>query len=118
MKETEDRIQASMVKWFKETFPEAVIFHVPNGKKLSRISGAIFKAIGVLAGIPDLIIVTYGKIFFVEVKTPQNISKKYKGTSPSQRKVHEKLKTLGFQVYICATLDYFQQIILTEIHDA
>jgi hypothetical protein len=40
--------------------PEVVWFHVPNGGKRSAVEGAIFKAMGVKPGIPDIIITWLG----------------------------------------------------------
>lgn len=47
------------------------------------------------SGVPDrLILISYGKIGFVEVKAP---SKKPRAL---QKKWHKKLRDLGFQVYV------------------
>jgi hypothetical protein len=47
-----------------------VFFHVPNGGQRSQHEGAIFKSLGVLAGVSDLILVHEGKIFAMEIKAP------------------------------------------------
>jgi hypothetical protein len=36
--------------------PGAFYFHCPNGGKRSKAEGGIFKALGVRAGMPDLIV--------------------------------------------------------------
>lgn len=45
-----------------------VFFHVPNGGKRKPIEAAIFKGMGVRAGVSDLILVHAGKIFALELK--------------------------------------------------
>ena len=47
-----------------------VFFHVPNGGSRSKAEGAIFKSMGVKAGVSDLILVHAGKIFALELKAP------------------------------------------------
>jgi hypothetical protein len=47
-----------------------VFFHVPNGGQRGRVEGAIFKSLGVRAGVSDLILVHAGKIFAMEFKAP------------------------------------------------
>lgn len=47
-----------------------VFFHVPNGGRRSSHEGAIFKSLGVRAGVSDLILVHDGKIFAMELKAP------------------------------------------------
>ena len=43
-------------------------FHVPNGGNRSQREANKFKAIGVKAGIPDLIILNDGNAIFIELK--------------------------------------------------
>jgi hypothetical protein len=47
-----------------------VFFHVPNGGSRGKVEGAIFKSMGVRAGVSDLILVHAGKIFALELKAP------------------------------------------------
>lgn len=52
----EAQIQASIVQWIRLVAPELLIFHVPNGGYRTRAEAARLKWIGVLAGIPDLVL--------------------------------------------------------------
>lgn len=48
--------------------PGLVFFHVPNGGARSKAEGAIFKAMGVRAGVSDLILLHAGRFFALELK--------------------------------------------------
>lgn len=59
----EARIQAAIVEWVRTVAPGVLIFAVPNG-------GSRMKWTGVLAGIPDLVVIApIRRVFFLEVKT-------------------------------------------------
>jgi len=45
-----------------------VFFHVPNGGYRNKPEAALFKAMGVRAGVSDLILVHGGKFFALELK--------------------------------------------------
>lgn len=73
--------------------PLFMVFHVGNGGQ-SRARGSLFKLLGVLAGVPDLVIVTHGRVIFWELKLA-------KGTlSEAQKKIHPMLEFFGFPVTI------------------
>jgi hypothetical protein len=44
------------------------VFHYPGGGWRSPVEAAIFKSLGVVAGIPDLLIIHDGRIFALELK--------------------------------------------------
>jgi hypothetical protein len=48
--------------------PGLVFFHVPNGGKRGPVEAAIFKSLGVRAGVADLILFHAGKSFALELK--------------------------------------------------
>ena len=48
--------------------PGAFTFRVPNGGWRSRVEGAILKAIGTVAGVPDLIWIKNGQVYGLELK--------------------------------------------------
>lgn len=51
---TEDQEQRVVVEWLD--WKRHAFCHVPNGGKRSKIEAAIFKGLGVKAGVPDLLI--------------------------------------------------------------
>lgn len=63
----EDYLQYKLCDWMRDK--KIMHFHVPNGGNRSSREAAKFKAMGVKAGVHDLIIMHGGKIIFVELKT-------------------------------------------------
>jgi VRR-NUC domain len=74
-------------------------FHPPNGGGRSAIEGAILKACGVRAGVPDLILVRDGRTFGLELKAPNG------RLSESQRIAHEEMKAAGAEVAVAVGID-------------
>ena len=70
-KNPEAQIQRAVVQHLKlRGVAGLVFFHVPNGGSRGKVEGAIFKSMGVRAGVSDLILVHAGKIFALELKAP------------------------------------------------
>jgi hypothetical protein len=66
----EARIQAAIVEWVRLVAPGVLIFAVPNGGLRSKAEAARLKWTGVLAGVPDLVMIAPGgRAFFLETKT-------------------------------------------------
>lgn len=79
--------------------PNVVYFHVPNGGSRNAAEGARFKAIGVKAGVPDLVFLAHHRFYCLEFKEPGG-----KGVlSAAQRTMHGRLVAAG--VTALATLD-------------
>ena len=106
MKHEESRIQQNCVKWFRYQYPEPkyLIYANANGGYRSKIESMIMKGEGVKSGIPDLTILTPGKILFIEMK-----SEKGKLTD-NQTAVIELLKSMAISVEVCRSFDEFQII--------
>jgi hypothetical protein len=70
-KMAEDQIQGEIVSLFKVALrDDCFYFHVPNGGKRSINEARKFKTLGVIAGVPDLVIIDQkGMSHFLEVKT-------------------------------------------------
>jgi len=49
--------------------PDVLWFHVPNGEARSAATGAKLKAMGVLAGVADFVIIYRGNVLFLELKS-------------------------------------------------
>jgi hypothetical protein len=69
--------------------PNAFLFHVPNGGYRRPTEAAILKAIGTVAGVPDLIALHRGKFYALELKTERG------RLTDVQRVAHERLKRAG-----------------------
>lgn len=105
---SERKIQQSIVIWFKNNYclnyhtPQCLIFSVPNEGR-SKIETLQKKAIGMMAGVSDLIIVRPGEVIFVEVKTPN-------GTQSKSQKVFQSLvEALGFRYLLVRSLEQFKK---------
>ena len=89
MSRAEDQIQSAVVHWIRATCPGTIVFHVPNGGKRTRAEAGIFKALGVLAGVPDLIIMWRGHVAGLELKAPGKMPE------PHQLLIGEQMLAMG-----------------------
>ena len=58
--------QARVVMWFRQTYPDTLIFAIPNGGLRSKSQALKLKVEGVVPGIPDLFIPAW--MTWVEMK--------------------------------------------------
>lgn len=81
-------------------------FSVPNEGKRTPVNASKMIAEGLVAGIPDLILLTdpRGVVFF-ELKTKTGIIK------PKQKLIHDNLRAIGYEVHIIRTLEEFKNIV-------
>lgn len=109
MKHLESKFQIACVKWFRYSYPNAIIFSIPNGGSRNAREGKILKAEGVMAGVADLQIISQDKMFFIEMKTAKGRQ------NANQKAFEEKVNKLGFKYFICRSFDDFQNIVTHEI---
>ena len=79
--------------------PGVFAFHVPNGGWRSRVEGAILKAIGTVAGVPDIICIFEGRCYALELKAERG------RVTDVQRVVHERLREAGANVAVAHGID-------------
>jgi hypothetical protein len=79
--------------------PGAFAFHCPNGARRSAAEARIFKSLGVVAGIPDLLIVHAGHLYCLELKSERG------RLSPAQIQTHEQLQRAGAHVAVANGID-------------
>lgn len=79
--------------------PETFFFAVPNGGWRSNTEAAIFQGQGVKAGVPDLIFVSKGQFYGLELKAGGNT------LSVAQRDVHDLLRKAGARVETVRTMN-------------
>ena len=105
MNHTESNIQIACVRWFHYQFPNEILFAVPNGGHRNRVTAAILKAEGVLAGTPDLILMAvrgnYGMLC-IEMKTPKGRQ------SDSQKWFQGMAEAKGYKYVICRSFEEFR----------
>jgi hypothetical protein len=96
----EARTQAAIVEWIRLVAPELIVFHVPNGGLRSKAEAARMRWVGVLAGVPDLVVLGRdGRCWLVEVKAPG-------GTlSADQRAIRDWCTALRVPFVIAKSID-------------
>jgi len=85
--------------------PGAFWFHCPNGGFRTKIEGAIFKTLGVIPGIPDLIILHKGHLYGLELKAHRN------GPTESQRATHALMRSAGATIETANGIDQALQVL-------
>ncbi len=111
--QTEGRIQSECFQWFWNTFPDlrGLMYHVPNGGQMTGARGNMLKAMGVVAGVPDLEFHFWKRTFFLECKTPTGT------VSTDQKNIHTILHEHGFRVFVFRSKEQFQDIIYAILED-
>ena|SRR5579862_7514365 len=73
MNRPEQRIHISCVSFLRQAAPDLVFFHPANGGYRKPREAALFKALGVVAGVPDLCLILPpdGRAAFIEFKAPK-----------------------------------------------
>ena len=96
----EEALQRATAAYLDLALPtDAVFFHPPNGGARSRAEAGIFKAMGVKAGVPDIIVIHQGRVAAIELKAPG-------GTlSPAQKNMHARLSLAGALVYTAMRIE-------------
>ena len=83
--------------------------HVGNGGRRSKAEAGIFRALGVRAGVPDLLVwAAGGRGFGVELKASTG------KLSPAQTFWHATLETLGHRGYVVRSLDEMEAVLRAE----
>jgi hypothetical protein len=96
----EQQIQRALVSHLQlRAHPDVFFFHPANGGARSPIEGAILRACGVRAGVPDLILLKSGKTFGLELKAEGG------RVSDAQKTVLEQMRAAGAKTAICVGID-------------
>lgn len=81
-------------------------FHVPNGGRRGKAEGAIFKAMGVRAGVADLVLLfPSGRCAFIEIKSPKG------RLSPAQKVFRNTVEDMGFPFAECRGVDEVERFV-------
>lgn len=93
---TEDQIQAKVFQYFHNNYPETrkLLFHVPNGGLRNLREASKFKSMGVIAGVPDLLLINKGKLYGIELKTEDGVLSKV------QKELHKVWELNGIEVLV------------------
>jgi hypothetical protein len=95
--------------WLRAFHPDVLVAAIPNGG-FRRASEAIkLKSEGVVAGMPDLMILEPSRAFcglFIEMKTEDGI------VSQEQKNIHAQLSVRGYAVHTCRSYESAKKIVL------
>lgn len=106
MRNEESHIQQGCVRWFRYQYPDLarLLFAVPNGGARDRVTGAILKGEGVVAGVADLILLKPAGDYHalcLEMKTRKGYQ------SDSQKQWQADVEKQGYRYAVCRSLDDF-----------
>jgi hypothetical protein len=82
--------------------------HVPNGERRDPVTGARLKAMGVRAGVPDLLLWSYGSHFQIELKAGQ------RRPSAAQDLWRGMMATHDCDVHVCRSIDEVEAVLRLE----
>lgn len=104
MRHDEHALQVAIHGWLEKTF-DCEVVAVPNGGSRGRMEAIRFKAEGVQAGHPDLIVYAPGAVVrHLEVKTDKG------ALTSSQKTFLPRLAKLGFTTAVVRSLTDVQQL--------
>lgn len=96
----EEALQITVVQYLTHALGgAATFFHVPNGGRRSPNEAQRFRAMGVISGVPDLIVIDGGRCIAIELKAGKG------GLTPNQKRYHRLLGLARVPVYVCRSLD-------------
>ena len=95
--------------YLRSVLPEDAFFTTFPAGGGGRIRGAQLKAMGLQAGVPDLMIIYKGEIVFIELKAAKG------RLSETQMFVSDKLCKAGAFVFMCRTIEEIETILIEMI---
>jgi hypothetical protein len=100
MKRPEQQIHQAVVAHLKmRAEPRVFFWHTPNEGRRGWVNAAALKAMGMTAGIPDLLILKDGRMYALELKAPGG------RLTPSQRLIMGRMEECGAQVAAAHSID-------------
>ena len=122
MNHEESRLQQQCVAWFRAQYPQYAILltHVANEGNGNRVTGAIHKAEGTVAGVPDLLLFMHGRQNYREhgilMSKPASAlgieMKTDKGRQSQRQKDFQKMfEAAGYMYAVVRSLDDFRSLI-------
>jgi len=97
----EQRLQRSVLAHLgRRGVPGLWFCHIPNGGYRNAIEAAIFKSLGVVAGAPDLLLISSGKTYGLELKATKGGR-----LSPAQIRTQERMRQAGAIIATATSID-------------
>jgi len=106
----EEQLQADCAQWFHNNYHahRRMLFHVDNNS-WNNIVGAKKKALGVIPGPSDFVLILDGVVVFVEMKLPG------RSQTPEQIDFMNKVLARGHSYFIVEYFSQFKNLITTLI---
>ena len=86
--------QSMLVQWFRRSYPNVLIFAVPNGGARSKATAGKLKVEGVVSGIPDLFVPEW-KLWVEMKRTKGGV------VSAEQQGMIDYLQSVGYRAIVC-----------------
>jgi hypothetical protein len=104
---TEDLLQTQMVAYHNDKYRhKSILVHIANERMTTPQHANKLKAMGVIAGTPDLLLTWNGGYQWIEVKTETGV------LSPKQKAFAERAeKVANHRVVLVRTLDQFANLL-------
>lgn len=102
----EEHLQAYCFQWAWNNYPQyrRLFFHVQQNMFGNVYRGSINKAIGVVKGVSDFVIVGFKSVLFLEFKQPGGRQ------SPEQKDFENKVQSCGFKYVVVYSFFEFKTI--------
>lgn len=116
MRHVESNTQIAAVRWFRYQYPHLarLLFAVPNGGARDRVTGAIMKAEGVVAGVADLLLLVprggyHGLCIEMKTRTGRQ--------SESQKEWQQEVEAQGYRYVVCRSEIDFRNAVKVYFHE-
>lgn len=106
----EERLQIACVRWMQHQWPKYApcLQHLANGGYRTKAEAAIFKAMGVRPGYPDLFLfVARGPYHGLAIELKAGANKQ----TPAQVECQDRLRDNGYQYVVIRTVEDFKALI-------
>jgi hypothetical protein len=104
---TEDQLQAYCFRYWSESYRHiSYLFAVPNGGTRVIAEAVKLKATGTRKGVSDLVLITKGSVYFIELKNG-----KAGRLSPHQELFSDKVTALDHSYTVCYTFAEFKELL-------
>lgn len=103
----EHNIQKECVRWFREEFPQYLLFSVPN--EAIHTSSHYYLEGGARLGVADVVVLLRKRTLFVEFKTVFNYQ------SPQQIEFQKQVEELGYVYAVVHSREEFEDLILNNL---
>lgn len=98
----------NFVSLFRKTWPDVLMFSIPNGGQRGKVTAHKLKLEGLTPGVPDLFIPEWG--LWVEMKRKEGGS-----LNEAQRRVIPELERVGYTVVVAKGCDHAMELVTAHI---